>query len=296
MEGSDRTVTSDWLRVRDTLLGENFVDCDVPRALELASKCSHPHAQFLARHCSGLRTKADVCAALMRFDDNPFAVCLAQVLDSFGASPLQLAWAADMGDPFAQARKAHVLFPETFEFAHRSAAQGERDGFFKLGEIFRRGGKNLEAAAHNYVKAMDLGHVLAIASYATLKTGCERFELLGKAAALGASDLFLEGVIGLASNWNRAQKDVVFVCGRALKGHVGDGVVFNSPLGYVLEAPARRFVKFYEAQCEAARKAVFTWTLVGKRLQVVRDVRLIIARLIWEERGEAKYVVNLDGF
>ena len=43
--------------IRDTLLGRNFVKQDVKRALELASTCQHPEAQWLTEIFAGKDVK-----------------------------------------------------------------------------------------------------------------------------------------------------------------------------------------------------------------------------------------------
>ena len=40
----DLTTQLEYYVIRDTLLGHNFVEQDVKRALELASTCKHPDA------------------------------------------------------------------------------------------------------------------------------------------------------------------------------------------------------------------------------------------------------------
>lgn len=50
--------------------------------------------------------------------------------------------------------------------------------------------------------------------------------------------------------------------------------------------------KFYELQIKATKDAMLTWSLVGVRLKVVKDVRKMIARLIWDARDEARYALK----
>ena len=49
---------------------------------------------------------------------------------------------------------------------------------------------------------------------------------------------------------------------------------------------AEQAVKFFEEICRATRKAVDCWTLVGFRFGVVKDIRLLIAKLIWDTRKD----------
>ena len=53
--------------------------------------------------------------------------------------------------------------------------------------------------------------------------------------------------------------------------------------------PAKQAIAFYEAQIKATKDAMRAWTLVGIKLNVVKDVRKLIAKLIWDVREEALY-------
>lgn len=60
---------------------------------------------------------------------------------------------------------------------------------------------------------------------------------------------------------------------------------------YTCIGPARQAIKFYEEQLQACRNAVKCWNLIGARLGVVKDVRKIIAKLIWDTRGLALFKI-----
>ena len=77
-----------------------------------------------------------------------------------------------------------------------------------------------------------------------------------------------------------------------MKGHVNEEArtVFNS--GYKFGSctgPAKQAIAFYEAQIKASKDAMHAWTQVGFKLKVVKDVRKLIAKLIWDSREEALY-------
>ena len=63
--------------------------------------------------------------------------------------------------------------------------------------------------------------------------------------------------------------------------------IFDSRIG-----PAKEAIAFYEAQIKATKDAMRAWTLVGIKLKVVKDVRKLIAKLIWDSREEALYDVS----
>jgi hypothetical protein len=88
---------------------------------------------------------------------------------------------------------------------------------------------------------------------------------------------------------------VVFVIGRVLKGHInneertifGDGYSFGGYIG-----PANQALHFYEFQLQSYRKAVDSWTIVGLRNNVVKDIQKMTGKMIWDAREEAAYVVE----
>ena len=84
--------------------------------------------------------------------------------------------------------------------------------------------------------------------------------------------------------------DVMFAIGQALQGQVNEQkrTIFNSDYDFdSLIGPAKQAIAFYEAQIKATRDAMRAWTLVGIKLKVVKDVRKLIAKLIWDSREEA---------
>jgi hypothetical protein len=83
---------------------------------------------------------------------------------------------------------------------------------------------------------------------------------------------------------------VMFAIGRALQGHVNEEArtIFNSDYKFdSLIGPAKQAIAFYEAQIKATKDAMRAWTQVGIKLKVVKDVRKLIAKLIWDSREEA---------
>ena len=86
----------------------------------------------------------------------------------------------------------------------------------------------------------------------------------------------------------------MFAIGQALQGHVNEEArtIFNDKGCDSLIGPAKRAIAFYEAQIKATKDAMRAWTLVGIKLKVVKDVRKLIAKLIWDSREEALYDVS----
>jgi hypothetical protein len=90
----------------------------------------------------------------------------------------------------------------------------------------------------------------------------------------------------------------MFAIGRALQGYVNEEArtIFNIDYDFDLRInPAKQAIAFYEAQIKATKDVMHAWTLVGIKLNVVKDVRKLIAKLIWDSREEALYkTVDLE--
>jgi hypothetical protein len=54
--------------------------------------------------------------------------------------------------------------------------------------------------------------------------------------------------------------------------------------------PSNQAVQFYEFQSHSYRKAVDNWTIVGLRNKVVKDIRKMIGKMIWDAREEAVHL------
>jgi hypothetical protein len=85
---------------------------------------------------------------------------------------------------------------------------------------------------------------------------------------------------------------VVFAIGRTLKEHAdnkkrtffGSSYIFDTYIG-----PANQAFRFYEFQLHSYRKAVKSWTILGLRNSVVKDIRKMIGKFIWDAREETAY-------
>jgi TPR repeat protein len=295
----------EWYKVRDTFFGQNFVDQNIPLALEMASSCQHPDALWLTEACAGkdLSTIEDSKRVFAAFGQNDArALCFLWMLEDQG----DLTWlhrSAELGFAWAQAFMVEKTEgDEKFKLAQLATAQGERDGYFMLGYLSRDGeGRetDLDKAKENFLLASKLGHVHSMIElgYSLDESDPERWQWWSRAAALGNSWTFLDSFseqVGLL-NSGSGSAAVMFAIGRALQGHVNEQArtIFN--LGYLFEArvgPAKQAIAFYEAQIKATKDAMRAWTLVGIKLKVVKDVRKLIAKLIWDSREEALYDVS----
>jgi hypothetical protein len=88
---------------------------------------------------------------------------------------------------------------------------------------------------------------------------------------------------------------VMFAIGQALQGHVNEQArtIFNNAEDFDSRiGPAKQAISFCEAQIKATKDAMHAWTLVGIKLKVVKDVRKLISKLVWDSRKEALFQVS----
>jgi hypothetical protein len=92
-------------------------------------------------------------------------------------------------------------------------------------------------------------------------------------------------------NYGSGSAAVMFAIGQALQGHVNEDarIIFSSDGFDSRIGPAKQAITFYEAQIQVTKDAMRAWTQVGIKLKVVKDVRNLIAKLIWDSRDEALY-------
>jgi hypothetical protein len=302
----DRQQLRAWYKIRDTFFGENYVKVDGRKALELASVCGHPNAVWLTKLFDGrspyvntkLSTEEGRQIVLLGPENEARALCFV----NWDEGPLDaIPRAADLGDAFAQARMVwRTVGEESFLWVEKSAAQGERDGFYHLGYCYRLGEgceQDLERAKENFLAAAELGHVDSMVEFGKLldKDDPQRFFWFGRAAANGYSFYFVQEMVVQIRNFNfgKGYANVVFAIGQALDGHFDKGkrTIFGKhhPSNSRMD-PANQALHFYEFQSQSYRKAVNTWIIIGLRNRVVKDIRKMIGKMIWDAREEAAYL------
>ena len=117
----------------------------------------------------------------------------------------------------------------------------------------------------------------------------ERVGPQGQVFAADISDEFVEHIC-LWRNGNGSAK-ITFGIGRGLKsfGHDGlDQFVTGKHRKKKISCGSHA-IRFYFLQVEQYRSAVNLWTLIAIRAGVVKDVRLFIAKLIWDARTDGAY-------
>ena len=300
-----------WLDVRDTLLGQNCKEQDITSALALARDCNHPDAEWLTSILEGkdVSKKEYVREVFLFFENDARALCFACWLTNDREEDLSLLRrASEMGNAFACSTLCwDVNEEEAFRLAQFVAAHRERDGFYILGSCFRDGRgceKDLNSAEENYLIAAELGDVVAAVEYGGLLDDSDpaRWLWFGRGALHGRPHSFLgyfskQVELFFSGSGNAT---VVFLIGRTLNGNIDiEKKEIFGPLSMFfnfvsLIGPANQAVSFYSSQIKSARLAVDTWTLLSTRLHVIKDMRILIGKMIWESRYEANYVIEND--
>lgn len=301
-----------WYSIRDMLLGQNSVSFDFEQALKLAASFEHPSCQWLAKLFAGkvLCDGKDVQDVFLGEENDARALGFAAVIEGAWArneswTPDEgLLWkSADLGFAFSQAQMVPILDYEqkSFDFAYKAALQGERDGFFELGFCFRYAcgvGENYFESNQNYLRAAELGHITAAIELGKYldKNDPQKWIWWGRAARAGGrnTSYFLYGFpkVVEAFKSGSACPSALFAIGQALHGNVNaeQKKIFSAHRNFDLRiGPAIFAIDFYKAQLRLARSAVDMWTRVGIRHKVVKDIRIVISKLIWEARNEAQY-------
>ncbi len=299
-----------WLDVRDTLLGDNFKKQDITAALALARDCKHPDAEWLTSIFEGkdVSTEEDAREVFLLNQNDALALCFAWWLtDNRKLDLTLLRRAYEMGNAFACSRLCFEVWrenkEEAFRLAQFAAAQHERDGFYFLGFCFREGmgcEKDLNLAKQNLLIAAELGHIWAANSFGCLLGDSDPacWLWVGRAALHGLSfsfrDSFSEQVELFFSDSGNAT--IMFLIGHALRKNIepekkeifGCYIPFDCD-SYIVSA--NHAVSFYSSQIKAARLAVDTWTFVSTRLHLIKDMRILIGKMIWDARFEANYKI-----
>ena len=210
--------------------------------------------------------------------------------------------AAAMGDARAM---AELFFSSSceekkFELACASARKGDADGTYRLMECFRRGigcERNDSLAEELLVRAADLGCFGAyfdIVRNACLEPAERAKHLIGFFGMykFGSSRFCADlcaVFLSRAADGSCADA-VLFDAGEMLKGNIDvqAGTVFgrngdSEHLEMLLQA-----VALYDRWCGVAREACVMWVLTAKRMGVNKDVRRMIAGMVWETRREER--------
>jgi hypothetical protein len=154
----------------------------------------------------------------------------------------------------------------------------------------------LDKAKENFLLASELGDVSAMIVLGKMlnESDPQQWRWWGRAATVRYSWEFLSNFAEQVESFNSGSGSavVMFAIGQALQGHVSEEArtIFNNKHKFAsLIGPAKQAIAFYEAQIKSTKDAMHAWTQVGIRWKVMKDMRKLIAKLIWDSREQALY-------
>ena len=215
---------------------------------------------------------------------------------------LLLEKAASMGDARAM---ADIVFSSScsddrkFQLALASAEKGDADGTYCLMECFRAGTgceKNEDFAKVFMERAADLGSCYAYDDLIfdpQMKPAQKvKLSICFFGTDYSRSDDLHSDLDGLFRRYatNGSCGDVIFEVGEMFMGNVDavEGKVFGRKKDPDLVEILLLAVAMYDGWCHSAREACIVWVLIAKRMRINKDVRKMIAIMVWEARKEAR--------
>jgi hypothetical protein len=286
-----------WWDALDLIAGSR-VDEDVERGLQMARSCDHPDARWLSSlFPAGVAvTKEGVERVMLEQGEDPRAMHIAWTLGRRIDSTL-LQRAAERGYAPSQAMyslRCSLRSPvESFELAQKASAQGDRRGLCQLGCCLFRGAgceADRERAIDLFKRAAALDLPLAQYIYSESAFGradWEKYFWWGRAASRGYAHLsFCRAICGLLVSFENGENcRILHTVGPLLRGTVdaANYTLFGKSVPSDVSNQLVRVVQLHNAMLDRARAAVHCWSVAGRRIGVVRDVRVMIAKMVWEE-------------
>lgn len=282
-------------------LGWSFAEC-----LNLARKCLHPDARWL---CSlfplpseGNVTPERALALFQSLGEDDARVLFFR--SRIHSSEYWLRRSAAMGYAPAQGLLPSIAREcnDVFELAQSAAAQGDRNGLACLAWCYWTANgcvKDPDKAKALWKEAADLGnhsaqHNCGVLTFA--ENDWRRYHWLGKAAAgrgfgrtkpmlLAAARKYLD-----LHRQGQGSGRVLFEIGLVFKGHVDveKCTIFGAKTTPDMMPAVLGCIQAHDEFVLVAKEAIECWIAVGRRLRkfVSKDIRLMIARLLWEQRAE----------
>ncbi len=291
------------LMVRDLFLGSNYWAQDLAEAVRLSPHAvEHEDARLISVvFKDGPPATPELAKArLLTRGEDARALALAALVA--GEDRELMRRAAELGSGLALAWLAFwVGGEERYRYAALAAAAGERGGHFLLGVCLAHGigvAADVEKGLRHYHLAAEMSFVEAQYWYGV--RGCadggpQRYRYWGRAALRGHEEA-ISDIHSVLEHETEAYERTgdgrcLFEMGEALwraGGYAdpGGGTVFGRAADSARLALAAWVVALYEEWRKAAIRAAETWLMVGERNGVVRDMRLHIARALWDERCE----------
>jgi hypothetical protein len=295
----DRAEKIKWWDALDVICGVR--EGGVEAGLQMARSCQHPDAQWLVALFPAGRaavTPQHLREVMLEQGEDPRAMflnwCVARNIDGDEYVPDDgvLFRAAEMG--YAPAQALRSTFPGMSScWAQRSADQCDRSGLYQLAQCLIYGRdceRDRRKAIELFRAAAELNCAEAQADYGYVAFGgfdWQRFLWWGRAALQRCEvRCFVEGVLELMplfaeGDHGRISFTVAPVIRKGLD--VAKSECFGE---HFLSDDMSRLVRLLKRDDELrdrARRAITCWSAVGVRHGIVKDIRVMIAKMAWEE-------------
>ena len=189
---------------------------------------------------------------------------------------------------------------DTLEWAKKAAAQNDADGLYYVHQCLwygYHGQMNREFAEGEKMlqRAMSGGSVQAAISWTErVKDSIEETELICKLARFGCENMVMERTaksLWLFRSDQSGHAGQLFLLGETLKEQIEGKFVFGQDkskheLQNWLDG-CLLAVEMFDFWCQPTKDAVVTWILCAKFRSLNKDVRRLIAILVWNARGES---------
>jgi hypothetical protein len=264
-----------WQDAQDELMRRPTPDID--RGLRIARDCRHPDASLFP---AGVSVTGEDMKRVMRAQGDDVR---ALFLRGDGAA---CARAAELGYAPAQAYRAWwALDAKSVELAQRAASQSHRVGLTALGCSLLGGegcAKNPEQAMVLLRAAADLEHAFALfwCSYIARGKTSEKHFWFGR---LDYRPLYAREVFELVPLFEKGEHcRLLQIAARMFRKVIrytetGDPIVTHSL------PKIRRVIQLHESMVERVITAIDCWSVVARRIGVVKDIRVVIGKIVWDE-------------
>jgi hypothetical protein len=299
---SDRAELIRWADAHEGL-AMAWSDEDVERGLTRVRACrTHPDALWLASlfPAGAAVTLAGMLETMVKLTDDRRALFFATVFDKTNFDVAPMARAAKLGYAPAQARMSAIAcgrddFEEAFRLAEDAALQGDRRGLYLLGLCYLRG-QGCEVSKAKAIEFFRKSAELECAAgqywygkTAFKSTDWKRYHWTGRAAAQrgdGNEGAFCHAIVLFLPELEEGRHGrVLHTVAQVVRAHFDDAarqVFGRGTIGEERRA-LRRVVVLHTDMLGRARAAIMCLSLVGLRRGLVKDVRVMIAKMAWED-------------
>ena len=299
-------IQKQWYYIRDMFFGWNSIVQNSTEAIQTAAACVHPEAQWFYALLKDCKTKKEIKAALRNAattNGDGRAYCFLACF--FNQPNIDYDWlikAAEKKIPlaFALLGTKTTMEDQAFYFAQTAAHLGEREGYFRLALCYSlkkpHTAECVEHEKQNLLKAARLNCTYSMSRLVDLLNtdDMERWHWIFKAAKLG-NIAHLVWYLWHERD-NSMGKNVAFLFGFKFKkyGHLIRKHMKRPVIGLDLEHPKILHILnecdcLYTQQCASARFAIHTFSLCALRMNLYKDMRIFINKMVWAMRWSADY-------